>query len=58
MQCFISALKVLLSAQPTADRLAAEPQLTEPGFPDTALFRPVLGTELDVAVVTGAWLFL
>lgn len=54
MQRFIRALKVLLSAQATADegKLAAEPQLTELGFPDRELFHPVPGTQVDVAVVT------
>lgn len=41
MQYFTRTLKVLLSAQPTADRLAIEPQLAELGFPDTEFLRPV-----------------
>lgn len=54
MRCFTRALKILLSAQPTADesQLAAEPRLTGLGFPDTELFCPGPGTWVDVAALT------
>lgn len=56
MQSLINALKLLLSAQPTADRVDWPPNPSSQEA-DFQTLSSSVDSKVDVAVVTGPWLF-